>query len=91
MREVFADFNDLAHTTRQGEPGPRAPLGYEESAPDLEGLQEGERVLLSDWGQLAAPGVVVSEQTEHGRYWYGIVTGPWHEVDAWNAEAIAQQ
>lgn len=82
MRSIFADFSDLAHHTRPGERGPRVPLGFEGADADLTGLREGENVLLVEPGEIEAPGIVISEQTPEGRYWYGVVTAPWRLLDA---------
>lgn len=85
MRSIFADFSDLAHHTRPGERGPRMPLGFEGADADLTGLCEGEEVLLVEPGEVEAPGIVISEQTPEGRYWYGIVTSPWRLLNASDA------
>lgn len=87
MRSIFADFSDLAHHTLPGERGPRVPLGFEGTDADLMGLLEGEEVLLVEPGEVEAPGIVISELTPEGCYWYGIVTAPWRLLEDSSASA----
>lgn len=72
MREIINDFNVLED---QPDGSIRVPLGREGRTPGLEGLTDGEQVLIIHPFNLEAVAIVQSEVSAGRRYWYGILPG----------------
>jgi hypothetical protein len=72
MRELFADFNSL---DEDPELGRFITLGTESRVDELRGLEEGERVLLKEPGELQAQAYVVSQMVRGEKWWQGVLTG----------------
>jgi hypothetical protein len=88
LREVFADFARLGE---RPDLGLSVPLGREDRKPELASLQDGERVVLTDWSNLYAEGTVRSVLSDGFRMWYGIlgsVADP-RDIDPQNPAAKA--
>lgn len=72
MREVFADFANMS-ARPELDLGNCIPLGREDIKPALDGLRDGEPVLLVEWGELQAPGIARLIERDGIRHWYGLV------------------
>ncbi len=70
IRKVFADFNRLEE--RPGI-GLSVLLGPEDVDPDLEALNEGDRILMIEPESLAAEGMAHCVVSGGRRYWYGLL------------------
>ncbi len=67
LRTVFSDFNVLE---TQADGRMRIPLGAETVVSDVQGLRDGETVLVLYPDELQAIATVESEMDNHVRYWY---------------------
>lgn len=72
MREIINDLNLMED---QPDGSIRVPLGREGRTPGLEGLADGEQVLIIHPFNLAAEAIVQSAVHEGRRYWYAILPG----------------
>ena len=72
MRQLFADFARLEE--RPGL-GLSVPLGRVDLSPELADLQEGERVLLVEPGELYAPAIVRPVEAAGLHFWYAVLEG----------------
>ena len=82
MREVFADFMGLERL-----PDGRRRIRLSQRTIQREGLRQGDRVMLIEYGSLSAPAVIVSETAPDGSgamRWYGDLIGDIEELDADN-------
>ncbi len=72
MQRFVVDTNRIITDPTRGLAN-AAPLGYENLAPETEGLHEGETMILDMPGELWAEARATSRDDERGRYWYGII------------------
>jgi hypothetical protein len=72
MREVFADFARLGERPDLSL-GLAIPLGREDYSPALDELKDGERLMLVMPGELYAPGIARSIDSQGKRYWFGVI------------------
>lgn len=70
MRDVFSDFM-LVHPLPDGRV--RIALGTVETADDLAGLRDGDRVRLVYPGNLEAEATIETEPWQGTQYYYGVV------------------
>jgi len=87
LHAVFSDFN-VIETLADGRV--RIPLGAESVAPDLQGLQEGQPVLVLYPDELQAIGTVESEQYSGVRFWYAMLSNR-DAIQNIHPEAIAER
>jgi len=71
MREVFADYMHL-----QDMPDGTRRIRLSAQRISEERLQEGDQVMLIEYGQLRAPAVIRCIIENGAEHWYGILTGP---------------
>jgi hypothetical protein len=87
LHEVFSDFNVLE---TQADGRIRIPLGAESVAPDLQGLQDGQVVLILYPDELQAVGTVESELYNGMHFWYAVLPNR-DAIQNIHPEAIAER
>jgi len=70
MRQLFADF---ARLEERPDLGLSMPLGRVDLSPELAELQDGERVLLVEPGELYAPAIVRPLEAQGYHFWYAVL------------------
>lgn len=56
-------------------------LGYERLIPKVQGLHDGERIIVDMPGELWAEARATHRDDERGQYWYGELVGQVHYYD----------
>lgn len=83
MREIFADFmllQDLPDGTQR--------IRLNAGRIQRERLQDGDHVMLIEYGQLRAPAIIRCIEEENGEHWYGQLIGPIEDLAEINFDRI---